>query len=419
MLKNMGSNMRRILIASLGGLLLLVAATGVAALLVFQRLQAGEAAQRARLLEHSTWLRRVENGINLSGTLARDYAADPKASDAQALLSKLSQVEEETKAAMAQTSGSEEKLRGEIALYWKELDFMLEMARKRASPAIDAYFRRMMAERRESMLGITAEISAALDRRWRQGEADLAALYSRLRWMLAAEMALVIGLGLVLSLGAGRRLLQLEKETLSLSAQLEQAQEEERRSIACELHDEIGQAVSGIVLDIGRVASLPESAPLRAQLSAISDAAERTVEAVRRIALSLRPSMLDDLGLVAALEWQAREVGNRTGLDIEVCAEDSAGEMPDAQRTCIYRVTQEALQNCARHAGASAVRVALLRASSTVTLAVEDNGKGFPSDRIRGLGLLGMEERVTRLGGSFRIRSAPGRGTTLSVELPL
>jgi signal transduction histidine kinase len=419
MLENMGSNMRRILIASLGGLLLLVAATGVAALLVFQRLQAGEAAQRARLMNHTTWLRRVENGIYLSGSLARDYAADPNAMEAPALLSKLTQVEDETNAAMARASGSEGNLRGEVLLYWKELDFMLEMARKRPSPAIDAYFRRVMAERRESMLGITAEISMALDHQWRQGEADLAALYNRLRWILAAEMALVIALGLVLSVGAGRRLLQLEGETRSLSAQLEQAQEEERRSIARELHDEIGQAVSGIVLDIGRTASLAESAPLRAQLSVISNAAERTVEAVRRIALSLRPSMLDDLGLVAALEWQAREVGNRTGLDIEVCAEDSAGEMPDAQRTCIYRVTQEALQNCARHANASAVRVALARATNAVTLAVEDNGKGFPSGRTRGLGLVGMEERVTRLGGSLRIRSAPGRGTTLSVELPL
>ncbi len=93
-------------------------------------------------------------------------------------------------------------------------------------------------------------------------------------------------------------------------------------------------------------------AQLSVRLSAISEAAERTVEAVRRIALSLRPSMLDDLGLVAAIEWQAREVGNRTGLGVEVCAEDSAGEMPDAQRTCIYRVTQEALHNCVRHAGA-------------------------------------------------------------------
>src|SRR2546427_3644928 len=96
--------------------------------------------------------------------------------------------------------------------------------------------------------------------------------------------------------------------------------------------------------------------------------AEHTLEAARRIALSLRPSMLDDLGLVAALEWQAREVGNRTGLAIEVCAQESAGELPDAHRTCIFRVAQEALRNCARHSGATRVRVAVEWAVRGVTL---------------------------------------------------
>jgi signal transduction histidine kinase len=129
--------------------------------------------------------------------------------------------------------------------------------------------------------------------------------------------------------------------------------------------------------------------------------------------------MLDDLGLVAALEWQAREVGNCTGLDIEVSADESAGGLPDAHRTCIFRVAQEALRNCARHSGATRVRVALAQAARGVTLAVEDNGKGFRVGRTRGLGLLGMEERVTQLGGSFHLRSEPGRGATVTAELPL
>jgi signal transduction histidine kinase len=128
--------------------------------------------------------------------------------------------------------------------------------------------------------------------------------------------------------------------------------------------------------------------------------------------------MLDDLGLVAALEWQARELGNRTGLAIEVCAEEAAGELPEAHRTCIFRVAQEALRNCARHSGATRVRVALEKARG-ITLAIEDNGKGFRAGRTRGLGLLGMEERVTQLGGRFRLRSEPGRGTTVLAELPL
>jgi signal transduction histidine kinase len=202
-----------------------------------------------------------------------------------------------------------------------------------------------------------------------------------------------------------RRTVRLEAQARALSAQLLQAQEDERRAIARELHDEVGQALSGVLLE----------APTPALRSRLEDA----VDSVRRIALSLRPSMLDDLGLVAALEWQAREVGERSGLAIEVCAEESAGELPDAHRTCIFRIAQEALRNCARHSGATRVRVALEKAVRGVTLAIEDNGRGFRTGRTRGLGILGMEERAIQLGGSLRLRSEPGRGTTVLAELPL
>jgi signal transduction histidine kinase len=414
MLESMGAKVRWILVAALGGLLLLIAITGAAAMVILHRLQTGEAAQRARLVERGAWMNRVENGVYLSGTLARDYVAEPASADAPALLARLSQLEEESKQAVTTVA-----LHGEVLAYWRLLDLMLEMARKTERPGVDAYFRRQLAERRENMLHIAGEINAARDLEWRQGENELTETYARFRWMLAAELALVVVLGLVLSVGAARRLLLLESQTRSLSAQLEQAQEAERRSIARELHDEIGQAVSGLVLDVGRAASTAGSAAVRAQLAAIGETGERIAEAVRRMALSLRPSMLDDLGLVAALEWQAREVGNRTGLHVEVCAEDSAGEMPDAQRTCIFRVSQEALQNAARHSGASLVRVGLAQSAGTVSLLVEDNGRGFRAGRTRGLGLLGMEERVARLHGRFRVKSEPGRGTTLSVELPL
>jgi signal transduction histidine kinase len=158
---------------------------------------------------------------------------------------------------------------------------------------------------------------------------------------------------------------------------------------------------------------------MRGRLHSIAGSVESAVEAVRRMALSLRPSMLDDLGLVPALEWQAREVGHRTGLNVQVQAEESAGELPDAYRTCIYRVVQEALQNCARHAGASRVQVALEKAAKSVSVHVEDDGKGFAVSRTRGLGLLGMEERVAQLGGRLRVQSEPGRGTIVSAELPI
>jgi signal transduction histidine kinase len=129
--------------------------------------------------------------------------------------------------------------------------------------------------------------------------------------------------------------------------------------------------------------------------------------------------MLDDFGLVPALEWQAREVSKRTGIRVQVTAADSAGELPDDLKTCIYRVVQEALHNCARHAQARSVRVVVRQEGSKIILSVEDDGRGFDARRVRGLGLVGMEERVRHLGGAFHVRSTPGTGTKVDVELPL
>jgi signal transduction histidine kinase len=296
-------------------------------------------------------------------------------------------------------------LRGEVVAWFRLLELMNEMAQRRPSPGVDAWFRQQIAQRRGTMLELSSSIAAAQDREWQSGQTLLDALYARFRWTLMLELAMMIALGVAVSTLTVRRTLRLEAQARALSAQLLQAQEDERRAIARELHDEVGQSFSGALLE-------EVSPALRSRL-------EDAVDSVRRIALSLRPSMLDDIGLVAALEWQAREVGNRCDLAIEVRAEESAGEMPDAHRTCIFRVAQEALRNAARHSGATQVRVAMDKAVRGVTLAVEDNGKGFPAGRTRGLGLLGMEERVAQLGGSFRLRSEPGRGTTVLAELPL
>jgi signal transduction histidine kinase len=244
-------------------------------------------------------------------------------------------------------------------------------------------------------------------------------MYGQFRWAMLGEIGLVVAMGSIISIATTRRVVKLEAETRALSAQLVGAQERERRTIARELHDEVGQSLTALLLDVGAVAASSEPGPLRSQLDTIKGSGERIVEEVRRIALSLRPSMLDDLGLVPALEWQAREFGRRSGLNVEVIADDDDAQLPETHRTCIYRIAQEALQNCVRHAGASRVRVALHREKGTITLQVEDDGKGFAAARTRGVGLLGMEERTARLGGHLRVVSTPGRGTTISAELPL
>jgi signal transduction histidine kinase len=137
------------------------------------------------------------------------------------------------------------------------------------------------------------------------------------------------------------------------------------------------------------------------------------------MALLLRPSMLDDLGLIAALEWQGREISRRTGLVVDVVGEHFADNLSEEHKTCIYRLVQEALHNCASHAHARKVRVVVQENTSHLALSIEDDGIGFDPRRQRGMGLLGMQERVTRLGGSFKVESSPGHGARIRVDLPL
>jgi signal transduction histidine kinase len=129
--------------------------------------------------------------------------------------------------------------------------------------------------------------------------------------------------------------------------------------------------------------------------------------------------MLDDFGLVPSLNWQAKETAKRTGLHVQVSAGELPIDLPEEHKTCIYRVVQEALNNVVRHAQASAAQVHLQRSEGGIELSVQDNGTGFDAGRARGLGLLGMEERVHHLGGVFKIDSQPGRGTLLTISLPL
>jgi signal transduction histidine kinase len=129
--------------------------------------------------------------------------------------------------------------------------------------------------------------------------------------------------------------------------------------------------------------------------------------------------MLDDFGLVPALNWHAREMTKRTGMKVALHADDAADDLPDEHKTCIYRLVQEAINNSARHANARKVEVELRRDAHRVRFSIRDDGAGFDTQFVRGLGLLGMEERVRRLGGRLEIHSELGRGTVVQAELPV
>ena len=183
----------------------------------------------------------------------------------------------------------------------------------------------------------------------------------------------------------------------------------------------MGQTLSAVLVDAANLAKrIPDDDALAQRyLDSIRVHADASVNSIRDIALLLRPSMLDDLGLIPALEWQARESFRRGHVKVKVAAENVPDSLDDPIRTCLYRLVQEALHNVSSHSRARHATVTVRQRGDSVSLTVEDDGVGFDPARTRGLGLLGMEERVKQLGGHLRIESQPGKGTVLQAELPL
>jgi signal transduction histidine kinase len=214
--------------------------------------------------------------------------------------------------------------------------------------------------------------------------------------------------------------LQAQRELKQLTKRLVDAEERERRAISRELHDEIGQSLSALLLDVENLTELSgQEGSFPQRLQNIKTLAENCVNEVRNMALLLRPSMLDDLGLIPALEWQGREVSKRTGMLVDTVEENVSDNLPEEHKTCVYRIVQEALNNCSKHAHAKNVRLVVRQEPNHLRVIIEDDGKGFEPSRVRGLGLVGMNERVSQLGGVLMVESNPIRGTRLCVDLPL
>jgi signal transduction histidine kinase len=286
---------------------------------------------------------------------------------------------------------------------------------------------------RTDVVQLTRQVTALNDRDLDAGEDRIRAVQSRFQRRVVIISAVTLVLGLILAAVSIRRVQRLEREAKSrleeveearvelvkLSDRLVTAQEEERRSLSRELHDEVGQAMSAMLIELGRLEGASDSETRGERLASVRRMAEANVGVVRNIALLLRPSMLDDLGLVAALRWLASEVMRRSGLKVKMIADEIREDLPDAHRTCLYRVVQEALNNCAKHSQAIQVRVVVHRDQDGLAVTVQDDGIGFEPGRDKGMGLLGMEERVERLGGKFSVESKPGSGTVLRIYFPL
>jgi signal transduction histidine kinase len=211
-----------------------------------------------------------------------------------------------------------------------------------------------------------------------------------------------------------------ESELRRLSNQLVRVQEEERKVISRELHDEVGQILTGLRMELGTLSSRGRDDGFPQRLESVKRLTEDALRSVRSLSLLLRPAMLDDLGLQPALQWQAKEFSRRHGVLASVNIQGELGGLPESHRLCLYRAVQEAMTNCGKHAHAKRVSVTIRQEKDRVYLSVRDDGKGFdPSHNYNhGLGLLGMKERVRALEGNIVVTSAPGEGTLLALELP-
>jgi signal transduction histidine kinase len=217
---------------------------------------------------------------------------------------------------------------------------------------------------------------------------------------------------------------QSRQELRALAAKIQTAREEERTRIAREIHDELGQALTALKLDLSWAETkLPRSNSGVFRLGDISIAAriDKTMEIVRRIATELRPSILDQLGLEAAIEWLVNQSVKRSGLAVTLNAQELPA-LPDYVASHAFRIIQEALTNVTRHANASTIEVTVRPEGQSIFIEVRDNGVGIMPKSLSGiqsLGLVGMRERAVACGGTLKIRGEPGRGTAIIVEIPV
>ena len=429
---------------------------GMIALLVLSaaesyRIQQAASVQTAQIyrrfaeeMDTQTRLRRL---LYLGSINTRDYFLSDEADRLEALRRQLRELRSEAAVELdrlrlaGSSSGSFAALREKVDDFWGILESTPERTSGMRGSQLHGYVQSEIVPRRNSAGAVLLELAGARQSALRAGEAEFQRSRQTALWRLLGMMGLCLALGLAVARFSLRHTARLEQESLrrleevtqakrdleQLSARLLEIQEDERRRIARELHDEIGQTLTALRIEISRAqaawkAGSPET---RDRLEEARLLAERTVDTVRNISLLLRPSLLDDLGLAPALQWQAEDFSRRSGIPCSFSEEGLEEALPDALKTCVYRIVQEALNNCEKHAGATAVTVVVCQRDGELAVQVADNGRGFALDRYGnpagsgGLGILGIRERLARLGGSLNLESGAGRGTRLEIRLPV
>jgi len=426
----------------LGGLLVLIVASMLALSQKAQDIYAKLDQLNTHHNDVDAKLRRLRSDVNLSGIFVRDYLLDVASERAPEYRRQLSDFKTANMATLSElralegpTTSHIDSLQAKLADYWETFEPLFDWTPAEKILQSARFLRREVVPRRDAVLAIAQEIEELNNTNLAAQRAEVARQYTAFRDDLRRQLWRSLLLGIVLALIAVVRLRVLERRSeeqraiaeeaeqqmRQLSQRLVAAQEEERRNLSRELHDHVAQVLTALKMEIARIdrGGLTADARTRAIVESrrLVDQMFRTV---RDLALGLRPSMLDDFGLQAALEWHVRDFVRRFGIDASLAVNSPLDDLPDAHRTCIYRAVQEAMTNCARHASAQRVSVTVDRDGADLRVSVVDNGRGMDPARPRdGLGLRGIEERVKELGGTMTLASQRGRGTRLTIDLPV
>jgi signal transduction histidine kinase len=432
-----------LLAVSFAALLSLIAIHGYATMRRARTIHNEMAEVHSSYLRTDAFLRAIPDKMYLGGLMVRDYLLDTSPSSASQHQQQLRVIQASVEEHLGQletevgqdATPSLKLLRSEVQAYWDSFEpiFQWTPAQKKRLGA--KFLVQDVLPRWNKVVDLAQEITALNEADLRKDQQLQDASQEEFQNFLREMLVIVLGIGLLVTLLALHRFTQLERRSLRhqsqvekaqnelrrLSRRLVQAQEEERKFISRELHDSVGQTLTAIGLELANLSSLQGSGSFDSRVKSLKGLSEDMLRSVRDLAMGLRPSMLDDMGLGSALEWQGRQFSRRLGIPVTVELQGTFDDLPDSHRTCIFRVVQEALTNCAKHSQAKHIRIIVMHVGDTVRAIIQDDGVGFDANRrsVTGIGLLGMEERAEELEGKLATTSDKQTGTRVELAVPV
>ena len=450
-----GSSIRNVLIAGFAVVFGLWVLSGYELVRRLAALEQRTTAEHEAALGGARLLTTIRTNVLLGSIFLRDAIIDNRSISADYYRQELNRIRREVERLLPDylldvTSPEERQhwaqLQSELNEFWKSRELAFSPDGPLDASEAASLLRRRVVPSRTTILQILDRLSELQVLSQRRHEAEASALYGELRNRLLVIGALAILVGLIVAVLATNQVGHLERQIERqrageqrtrrdlerLSARLVTVQEEERRSLSRELHDEVGQALTAIKMDvtvarrgIDALQTAESGARIVSWLDDARSIAENTLQSVRDLSQFLHPSMLDDFGLPEALRSYLRTFSKRTGISAQFVQTGKEQRLPQATEVCLYRIVQEGLTNVVRHSGARNAVVRLSLTNDGLEMTIDDDGHGvdheisrLDASSARGLGVIGMRERVQALGGTFALESRREGGTRVAVHLP-